>query len=84
MADTVVVAIISGLVTLVGTVAAVFTSGREQTKKNEIRNAVIDEKIENLTNEVKRHNRYEEQIQELFKQIAVLAEKLRNLEKGER
>ena len=82
MSDTILVAIISGLVTLTGTVLAVWKSGKEQTKNYEIKNAVIDEKIENLTNEVKRHNRYEEQIQELFKMVAVIQEKLNNLEKG--
>ena len=77
MADAVIVAIISGFLTLAGTALTVWASSRKTTKNYEIHQAVIDEKIESLTREVRKHNGFAEK-------IPVLEERIKNLEKGEK
>ena len=82
MVEAVTVAIISGGLTLAGTALTVWAGNRKTTKNYEIHQAVIDEKIENLTNEVRKHNGFAERIPVLEEQMKSAKERINNLEKG--
>ena len=78
MSDAVMVAVISGVCSLiVGIVSAVISAkatGNDVQKKMEIAQAVTDTKLEELTREVRKHNNFAER-------IPVLEEKISTLEK---
>ena len=77
--------IVIALITLVGTLIGVFASARSTQNKLsqqlELHQAVTDEKIVHLTEEVRRHNAFAERIPQLEAKQAVMEEKLRTLEK---
>ena len=78
MSDAVMVAVISGVCSLiVGIVSAVVSAkatGNDVQKKMEIAQAVTDTKLDELTREVRKHNNFAER-------IPVLEEKISTLEK---
>ena len=78
MSDAVMVAVISGVCSLiVGIVSAVISAratGNDVQKRLEIAQAVTDTKLEELTREVRKHNNFAER-------IPVLEEKISTLEK---
>ena len=78
MSDAVMVAVISGVCSLiVGIVSAVISAkatGNDVQKRMEIAQAVTDTKLEELTREVRKHNNFAER-------VPVLEEKISTLEK---
>lgn len=75
----VVVAIITGVLTLSGTVVTVVAGNRKTSQNIEINQAVTNEKITELTREVREHNNFarrlpvvEEQIKNLSNRVQVL------------
>ena len=78
MSDAVLVAVISGVCSLiVGVVSAVISAkatGNDVQKRMEIAQAVTDTKLEDLTREVRKHNNFAER-------VPVLEEKISKLEK---
>jgi len=68
----IVVAVLSGLLTLIGTIITVFAGMSKQSKQMEIAQAVTNEKIEHLTEEVKQHNEFGRRIPILELRIAQL------------
>ena len=81
MADIVLVAIISGSLTLIGTGLTVWASSRKTTQNYEVHQAVMDEKIQNLTDEVRKHNGFAEKIPVLTERIDNLQRRVNELEK---
>ena len=92
MSDAVIVALISGVLTLAGTVLTVVLSHRstistleknselaDQKLRGEI--AVMNNKIENLTTEVRKHNGFAERIPVLEEKIKVANNRIADLEK---
>lgn len=79
MSDAVLVAVISGICSLVvGIVSAVISAkatGNDVQKRMEITQAVTDTKLEELTREVRKHNNFAER-------IPVLENRVENLEKA--
>ena len=74
MDSAIIVAVISGIVTIAATVLTV-AAGMSKTSKNiEIVQAVTNEKLNNLTEEVKKHN-------EFGQRIPIIEEKVSNLDK---
>jgi len=65
--------IISSLISLVGVVFTCYTSMKNISKQIEINQAVTNEKISELTREVREHNNF-------AKRVPVLEEKVKNLE----
>ena len=82
MTESIVVAIITGVLTLVGTVITVLSANRKTISSLEIQQAKTDEKIENLTKEVQRHNNFAEKMPVVEEQIKTINEKLTKLEKA--
>lgn len=62
MTESIIVAIITGVLTLVGTVITVLSANRKTISSLEIQQAKTDQKIENLTKEVQKHNNFAERM----------------------
>ncbi len=69
----IVVALITGCLSLVGTIITVLATSSKTRTDMKVAQAVTDTKIDNLTREVRYHN-------DFAKRIPVLEEKVRNLE----
>lgn len=83
MSDAIIVALISGGLALFGTTITCLATSKKNEQKNEIRQAITDTKLEELTREVREHNNFarrlpvvEEQIKVLNHQIGDLKEKV--------
>lgn len=86
MSDAVIVAVISGVCSLiVGVVSAVISAkatGNDVQKRMEIAQAVTDTKLEELTREVRKHNGFAERIPVLEEKISVANHRIDDLEKS--
>ena len=80
MSESVIVALISGLVTLLGTVFAVFQASKKTDEQIKINQAVTDNKIEELTREVREHNNFARRMPVVEEQIKVINHRLQDLE----
>ena len=69
MTESIIAAIITGVVTLIGVVTS-----------NSVHDAVIDTKLEALTEEVKKHNNFAEKIPAMVVQIDSLDRRVGNIE----
>jgi uncharacterized protein YoxC len=74
--EAVIVAIISGGLTLIGTVITVIATNRKTTEAMKIAQAVTDTKIDELTREVREHNNFarrmpvvENDVQTIYKRL---------------
>ena len=85
MSDAVMVAIISGVCSLiVGIVSAVISAkatGNDVQKRMEIAQAVTDTKLDDLTREVRSHNNFAQRIPVIEEQIKVANHRIEDLEK---
>ena len=62
METSIVVAIITGGISLIGTIITVLAAGRKQAQEFAVQQAVTATKIENLTTEVRKHNNFAERL----------------------
>lgn len=81
MTESIIVAIVTGVLTLFGTVITVLANGMKTRKDFEIRQAVQNEKIEELTREVREHNGFARRLPVLEEQIKVANHRIADLEK---
>ena len=85
MSDAVIVAIISGVCSLiVGIVSAVISAkatGNDVQKRMEIAQAVTDTKIDELTREVREHNNFAKRMPVVEEQIKVANHRIEDLER---
>jgi len=86
VSDAVMVAVISGVCSLiVGIVSAVISAkatGNDVQKRMEITQAVTDTKLEDLTREVRKHNGFAERIPVIEEKISVANHRIDDLEKA--
>lgn len=80
MDTSIIVAIISGLVTLIGTIITVFAGLRASAQKAAIQQAVTATKLDELTKEVRKHNNFAERLPVVEEQVKQLHEKVTDLE----
>ena len=71
MTEEIIVALITGGVTLIGVLAS-----------NNKHDAVIDAKLENLTDEVRKHNNFAERIPVIESRVGFQEQRLENLEQS--
>lgn len=83
MSEGVVVAIVSGILTLAGTIVTVILGNMKSMTNMEKNQAVTDTKIQMLTDEVKKHNNFAEQIPVMKTQIQALDTRVSRLEVNE-
>lgn len=83
MPEAVIVALITGGLSLLGVIISNAASNRHISGEIEKRQAVTDTKLEELTREVRQHNNFAERIPVLEEKIKVVNHRLDDLEKGE-
>lgn len=74
MSEAIVVALITGFITLIGNILAIISSSRKTANNLEKAQAVTDTKIDELTREVREHNNF-------ASRIPVIEARIDNLEK---
>lgn len=80
MSDAIVVALISGGLTLAGTIVTVLATSRKQQESIKVQQAVTDTKIEDLTREVREHNNFAKRMPVVEEQIKVANHRIQDLE----
>lgn len=81
MESSIIVAIISGIITILGTLITVWAGLRTSAQKAAIQQAITDTKLDELTREVRKHNGFAESIPVIQEQIKVIDNRVSNLEK---
>lgn len=80
MSEAIVVAIITGLVSLIGTVSAVYQTSKKTSEEFKIQQAIMNERLDNLTREVREHNNFAQRMPVVEEQIKVINHRLEDLE----
>lgn len=81
MSEAIVVALISGTISLAGVVITCLATASKQEKAQAVAQAVTDTKIDELTREVRTHNGFAEKIPLLQAECTDLKRRVSNLEK---
>ena len=84
MSEAVLVALITGGLSLTGVVATCLATSKRSENAMRISQAVIDTKIEELTREVRLHNGFAQRMPVVEEQIKVINHRLADLERGEK
>ena len=79
--ESIVVALISGGLSLIGVILSNAASARRTEQKIETAQAVTDTKLDELTREVRAHNNFAQRVPVLEEQIKVANHRLSDLEK---
>lgn len=79
--ESIIVAIITGLISLVGTIITVVTTSNKSAQEMRIAQAVTDQKISDLTREVREHNEFARRVPVLESQMADVTSRVHDLEK---
>ena len=82
MSEAIVVALISGGLSLTGVVVTNLVTARKTASGIQTSQAVTDTKIEELTREVREHNNFARRMPVVEEQIKVINHRLTDLEKG--
>lgn len=82
MGETIIVALITGGLTLIGTIITVLAANRKTAEDIRIHQAVTDTKLQTLTEEVRKHNGFGERIPVMEEQIKVINHRIDDLERG--
>lgn len=77
-------AIITGSLSLVGTVITVLAANNKTQAAMKISQAVMDTKIDELTREVREHNNFAKRMPVVEEQIKVINHRLTDMESGEK
>ena len=82
MGEAVLVALITGGLSLIGVILTVNASSKKTDQALKIGQAVTDTKIEELTREVREHNNFARRMPVVEEQIKVINHRIEDLEKG--
>lgn len=80
MSEAVLVAIITGGISLIGTVLTVLATSKKTDENLKVSQAVMNEKIETLTREVREHNNFAQRVPVLEEKVKSANYRLENLE----
>jgi len=83
MDASIIVSVVSGICSIIGVVIASAASSGKLQKQLEISQAVMDTKLENLTNEVRAHNEFARRMPVIEEQIKVINHRIEDLERGQ-
>lgn len=81
MSDAIIVAFISGGLSLVGVVISNLAMAKKSEKERAVAQAVTDTKLDELTREVREHNNFAQKMPVLQNEIQELQRRVSNLEK---
>lgn len=76
MSEAILVALITGGISLIGTILTILQTSKKTEESFKIHQAVTDEKIENLTREVRKHNGFAERLPKLEQRVEDLEKHL--------
>ena len=82
MSEAIIVALITGGISLVGTVLTILAANKKTNENLKISQAVMDTKIDELTREVRQHNNFAMEIPVIKEQIKVINHRIDDLEEG--
>lgn len=82
MSEAIFVAIITGGISLIGTIITVIATSRKTETSLQVSQAVTDTKIEELTREVRQHNNFAQRMPVVEEQIKVINHRISDLESG--
>lgn len=80
MSDGAIVAIITGVFTIVATVLTVMAGNHKTNESIKINQAVTDTKLDELTREVREHNNFAQRMPVVEEQIKVINHRIQDLE----
>ena len=83
MSESIVVAVITGMLMLAGTVVTVLGTNKKINENLKISQAVTDTKIDELTREVREHNNFARRMPVVEEQIKVINHRIADLERAE-
>ena len=83
MSEAIIVALITGGLTLIGTIITGNRNARELDHKLDKKQAVTDAKLEELTREVREHNNFARRVPVLEEKMKVANHRIENLERRE-
>ena len=75
------VAVITGAISLIGTIITVIATSNKAAQEMRIAQAVTDQKISDLTREVREHNEFARRVPVLESQMADVTSRVHDLEK---
>ena len=78
--DSIIASAITGVLALIGVVITNMTSNKKMENQLIVSQAVTDQKIENLTNEVRKHNSYVTRVPVIEEQIKSMNHRITDLE----
>lgn len=84
MSEAILVALITGGLSLLGVVATCLATARKNENAMRISQAVTDTKIQELTREVRLHNGFAQRLPVVEEQIKVINHRITDLERSER
>lgn len=80
MSEGAIIAIITGVFTIAGTVITVLAGNRKTNETIKINQAVTETKLEELTREVREHNNFAQRMPVIEEQIKVINHRISDLE----
>ncbi len=81
MSEAIIVAIITGGLSLIGVVATCLATARKSEKANEVAQAVMKTELAELTREVRAHNNFAQRMPVVEHQIKVINHRIEDLER---
>lgn len=84
MDSSIIIAVISAAATIGGVIITTKASGKDIEHKLETHQAVIDTKIDNLTQAVNKHNHFAERMPVIEEQIKVINHRIDDLERSDK
>lgn len=81
MGEAIIVALITGGLTLAGTTITVLATSRKTAEDMRVSQAVMETKLNGLTEEVRKHNNFADRIPVIEEQIKVINHRVDDLEK---
>lgn len=81
MGEAIIVALITGGLTLAGTIITVLATSRKTAEDMRVSQAVMETKLNGLTEEVRKHNNFADRIPVIEEQIKVINHRVDDLEK---
>ena len=83
MSEAILVALITGGLSLVGVVITCLATAKKNEKTTAVAQAVMQSRVEELTREVREHNGFARRMPVVEEQIKVINHRLADLERGE-
>lgn len=80
MSEAIIAAVVSAGLSLLGTVLTIFATSRKQTEEFKVQQAVMTERINALTTEVREHNNFARRMPVVEEQIRVINHRISDLE----